>query len=190
MDQPKIPSSTTAYRRQKQIEDCFYENLLLRPYPSVSISDLCHQLGISRKSFYNYFPDKDSCFRSLISRKIHACVLHLTTGLPENSSLEDIIAGYLSFWKEEKNLLDIIVRNNLIYLTMNQCIHFLQVENQILMSFLNTPQLKTDSFVLSCFVSTQVTLMIQWHQQDFKVPLEEMIHIYQRLIYQPLLSQN
>lgn len=63
------PASTLAYRRQKQIEDCLYENLLRRPYTSVSISDLCHQLDISRKSFYNYYPDKDSCFRSFISRK-------------------------------------------------------------------------------------------------------------------------
>jgi AraC-like DNA-binding protein len=55
MDYTKVPGSATAYRRQKQIEECLFENLLLRRYPSVSISDLCHQLGISRKSFTTIF---------------------------------------------------------------------------------------------------------------------------------------
>ena len=188
MEHPKVPGSTAAYRRQKQIEDCFFENLRLRPYPSVSISDLCHQLGISRKSFYNYFPDKDSCFRSIISRKLHACILYLTAELPENASREEIIAGYLAFWREEKNLMEIIVRNDLVRLVMDQCIHFLQVENQILLPFLDTPQLKADAFILSCFVSFQVTLILQWYLQDFSPPLTDMVRTYQRLIYQPLLN--
>ena len=189
MDYTKVPGSATAYRRQKQIEECLFENLLQRPYPSVSISDLCHQLGISRKSFYNYFPDKDSCFRAIISRKLQNCILQLSTGLPENATAEETIAFFLSFWKEEKGLFDIIVRNNLVTLLMDQCISFLREEQSILM-FLNTPQLKADSFVLTGFVSVHITLVLQWYLQNFDTPLEEMVRTYQRLIYQPLLSQE
>lgn len=189
MDYTRVPGSATAYRRQKQIEECLFENLLQRPYPSVSISDLCHQLGISRKSFYNYFPDKDSCFRAIISRKLHNCILHLSSDLPENATEEEIIAFFLSFWKEEKGLFDIIVRNNLVTLLMDQCISFLREEQSIL-TFLNTPQLKADSYVLTGFVSIHITLILQWYLQNFDTPLEEMVRTYQRLIYQPLLSRG
>ena len=189
MDHIKVPGSATAYRRQKQIEECLYENLLQRPYPSVSISDLCHQLNISRKSFYKYFPDKDSCFRAIISRKLHACILHLTTNIPENAPKTAIISSYLAFWKEERGLLDIIVRNNLVIPTMDQCIYFLREENQILLPFLDTPMLKADSFVLASFVSNQITLILQWYLQNFQPPLEEMVLTYQRLVYQPLLNR-
>ena len=161
MDYPKVPGSATAYRRQRQIEDCLYENLLLRSYTSVSISDLCHQLGISRKSFYNYFPDKDSCFRCLINRKLHTCILHLSADVPETATEEETIAAYLSFWKEEKNLFDIVVRNNLLSKLMDQCILFLQEEDHSILPFLNTPQLQADAFVLSGFVSIQITLILQ-----------------------------
>ena len=190
MDYTKVPGSATAYRRQRQIEECLFENLLLRPYPSVSISDLCHQLGISRKSFYNYFPDKDSCFRAIISRKIHDCILRLTTDLPENASDEEIIAFYLSYWKEEKGLLDIITRNNLLYLLLDQCISFLRNENQSILPFLDTPQLRADSFVLSGFVSVQVTLILQWYFQNFSTSLEEMVRTYQRIVYRPLIIRE
>lgn len=190
MDHTKLPGSATAYRRQKQIEECLFENLLQRPYPSVSISDLCHQLGISRKSFYNYFPDKDSCFRAIISRKLHACILHMTADLPENAQEEESIGFYLNFWKEEKGFLDIIVRNNLLSLLMDQCIYFLREEDHVILPFLNTPQLKTDNFVLAGFVSIQITLILQWYLQNFSTPLEEMVRTYQRLLYRPLLSRE
>lgn len=190
MDQQRMPGSTAAYRRQKQIEDCLYDNLLLRPYPSVSISDLCHQLDISRKSFYNYFPDKDSCFRSIISRKIHSCILRLTTEVPENAPVEAIIMVYLTFWKQQTGFLEIIVRNNLVQMLTDQCIHFLLEENQIIMPFLNTPQLKADTFVLSAFSTVQITLILQWYLQGFETPLEDMVRTYKRLFYQPLLSMD
>ena len=190
MDYTKLPGSATAYRRQRQIEECLYDNLLQRPYPSVSISDLCHQLGISRKSFYNYFPDKDSCFRAIISRKLHNCILRLTTDLPENTTAEEVIAFYLTFWKDEKGLFDIIVRNNLLSLLMDQCIYFLREEDQIILPFLNSPQLKADNFVLASFVSVQITLMLQWYLQNFSTPLNEMVTTYQRLVYHPLISRE
>lgn len=190
MDHIKVPASATAYRRQKQIEECLFHNLLQRSYTSVSISDICHELGISRKSFYNYFPDKDSCFRAIISRKLRSCILHLTTDLPENVSLEEAIAFYLSFWKEEKNLLDIIVRNNLIFLLSDQCFHFLLEEDDTILPFLDTPRLKADIFVLASFVNLQITLMLHWYLENFSTPVEDMVRTYQRLLYQPLISRE
>ena len=190
MDYTKDSGSTTAQRRQRQIEECLFTNLLQRPYPSVSISDLCHQLGISRKSFYNYFPDKDACLQAIISRKLHTCIRNLRAELAENPTEEQIIASYLSYWKEEKNLLDIIVRNDLLSLLVDQCIRFLREEDQSILPILDTPQLQADSFVLSGFVAMQVTLILQWHLQNYQPSVEEMIRTYQRLIYQPLIPRN
>lgn len=190
MDYIKVPGSATAYRRQKQIEECLFENLMQRPYPSVSISDVCHQLGISRKSFYNYFPDKDSCFRAIISRRLHKCVLYMTTDIPENAAIEDVIESYLSYWKEEKALFDIVVRNNLLGLLIDQCVYFLQEENQIMLPFLDTPSLKADGFVLSGFISLQVSIVLKWYLQNFETPMDIMIQTYLRLFYQPLLTRK
>ena len=190
MDHTKILGSATAYRRQRQIEECLFDNLLQRPYPSVSISDLCHQLGISRKSFYNYFPDKDSCFRAIISRKLRNCILSLTTDLPEKATLEEVVAYYLSYWKNEKAFLDVIIRNNLVFLLSKQCIHFLLEEDTTFLPFLDTPRLKADEFVLAGFVNIQITLILKWYMQNFATPLEEMVNTYQRLLYQPLITRE
>ena len=118
------------------------------------------------------------------------CILRLTTDLPENTTAEEVIAFYLTFWKEEKGLFDIIVRNNLLSLLMDQCIYFLREEDQIILPFLNSPQLKADNFVLASFVSVQITLMLQWYLQNFSTPLNEMVTTYQRLVYHPLISRE
>ena len=187
MDKTNPPVSATAYRRQRQIEDCLYENLQHRPYTSVSISDLCHQLGLSRKSFYNYYPDKDSCFRAIINRKIRACMLTLTDSPVHKDGNRDAIAAFLSFCREEKNFFDIITRNNLVLSLMDQCIRYLRDEDMVMMELLNTDLLKNDPYVLSCYVSVNITFVLQWYLENFSTPLEEMVRKYQRVLYEPLL---
>ncbi|MEF2836472.1 MAG: TetR/AcrR family transcriptional regulator [Oscillospiraceae bacterium] len=178
----------TSHRRQKQIEDCLYTNLLHRPYTSVSVSDLCHQLEISRKSFYNYFPDKDTCFRSLISRKLRQCSLAVTVNRPKDATLEDRLALLMEYWKQERAFLDILVRNGLLVMLIDQCIRFLREEDKLVLEYLNTPQLKTDEYVLACYVNVQITMILQWHKGNYEIPVEEMVRKYKRLIYEPLLS--
>lgn len=186
----KNSGSVNASRRQKQIEDCLYENLLRRPYTSVSISDLCHQLDISRKSFYNYYPDKDSCFRSFISRKVRQCVLSITEGRDRRNTSEDYITVFLNFWKQERLFLDVLTRNNLLIFLLDQCICFLRDEDPSVLEHLNTPKLPTDEFVLANYVSTQILMVVQWYKGNFEIPVEEMVIKYKRLIYEPLLNND
>lgn len=190
MDATKSPGSATAYRRQRQIEDCLYENLLHRPYTSVSVSDLCHQLNLSRKSFYNYYPDKESCFRSIILRKLRQCTLRLADIPRDVDRNGDAIAAYLSFCREEKPFFDIIVRNNLLTQLMDQSILYLREEDSVVMELLNTNLLKNDPYVLSCYVSVNITLIFQWYLQGYDTPIEEMVQKYQRLVFEPLIDRK
>ncbi len=190
MDVSKSPGSATAYRRQRQIEDCLYENLLHRPYTSVSVSDLCHQLGLSRKSFYNYYPDKDTCFQAIIRRKIQACMLQLTSATPDRQGKRDAIAAFLSFCREEKPFFDIIVRNSLMLALMDQAIRYLRDEDRMMLELLNTDLLKNDPYVLSCYVTVNVTFVLQWYLENYATPLEEMVKKYQRLLHEPLVAQK
>ena len=176
-----------AYRRQKQIEDCLFTNLLQRPYASVSVSDLCLQLGISRKSFYNYFPDKDSCLRSLMTRILRQCILQITS-IPQGSSPDRFITAFLNFWKDQRPLLDILVRNKLLFVLLEQSIAFLIQEDRHVLECLSTPLVETDDFVLANFVSVHYTMILQWYRTGFSIPVEEMILKYKRLVYQPLIQ--
>ena len=84
--------------------------------------------------------------------------------------------------------MDILTRNNLMYLVMDQCVVFLRDEDKAMLEFLNTPQVKNDAYVLSVFVSTHITLLLQWYHKGFETPVPEMVLKYQRLVYEPLIS--
>ena len=188
MEQKKPPHTPASYRRQRQIEDCLYENLLRNPYQAVTVSDLCRQVGISRKAFYNYFPSKDACFAAIIDRTIRDSVLHLAGLASDGANPLRTYTAYLEYWKTQKPLLDIIVRNDLTYSFLLQNLRHVTDEDKTVLDLLKTPQVKSDMDILCCCMSAQLTLLLQWYSRGFDTPAEEMARKYLRLLYQPMFQ--
>lgn len=182
-------NTATAQRRQKQIEDCLYENLLHTPWQSISVADICRQVGISRKAYYNYFKDKDDCFNSYIDRLMRDALLHTAQNLPDNAAALEAAVIMLNYWKEQKPFLDIITRNNLQNLLMQRHIAFAMRENRTLLDQLSTPEVETDMDILACCTAIQLTLVLNWYSRDFETPTEEMARKYLRILFQPMIPQ-
>lgn len=69
---------------------------------SVSIDDICHELGISKKTFYVYFPSKDE----LVAQLLHANVEYISTKMDDLLILNDfkqLVAKFLKHQEAEKN---------------------------------------------------------------------------------------
>lgn len=187
MDVHKPRNTATAYRRQRQIEDCLYDNLLRAPYTSISVADLCRQVGISRKAFYNYYHDKDACLRAIIDRFSREAMMCTNTEVPDNAGPLESTIALLEFWKEHKTYLDIIVRNELLYTVLQQNIEYLLKEEHTFLDLLSTPDVKSDKDILACYMSIQLTLILQWYQRNFDTPTEEMAKKFLRLMHAPML---
>lgn len=187
MESVRPHTTSTAYRRQRQIEDCLYECLLHTPYRSVSVSDICQRVGISRKAFYNYYRDKDACFCAVIRRKLRESMLRTTTDIPDDATMLQATTTMLNYWKEQKDFLDMIVRNQLLhFLLMESIQHTLHEEGSVL-DLLSTSEVKSDEDILACYMSSQITLLLQWYQRNFDTPAEEMAKKYLRIIHAPMI---
>ena len=182
-------NTATAQRRQKQIEDCLYDNLLHTSWQSISVADICRQVGISRKAYYNYFKDKDDCFNSYIDRVMRDALLYTTQALPDSATVLEAAVIMLNYWKAQKPFLDIIVRNNLQNLLMQRHITFAMQENRTLLDQLSTPEVESDMDILSCCTAIQLTLVLNWYNRDFETPTEEMARKYLRILFQPMIPQ-
>lgn len=187
MEPVKPHSTSTAYRRQRQIEDCLYENLLHIPYQSISVADLCRQVGISRKAFYNYYHDKDACLAAIIHRTLQECSLNLTI-IPDEASALDTSLAILEFWRERKTFLDIMMRNNLMFFLQTESIYYILNEDRGILDLLNTPYVESDNDILACYVSSHYTLILQWYLRGFDTPAEEMAKKMLRIIHVPLIT--
>ena len=173
--------------RQIKIEDCLLENMLSVPYDRISIADLCRQMGISRRLYYTYFPDKDSCLFSLIDRYLHDSFADIpATDAIKNDLLAQSIA-YLSFWKAHSNFLTMVTYQNLKGLVIDRSYHFFLAENSFLLDHLSTPDVKADDSVLWLYAAFRFTVLLQWHEQNYSLPVEEMAKKYLRMLKSPLL---
>lgn len=183
MDPVKPRSSDAAYRRQKQIETILYENLQRLPYSSISISELCRQAGISRVAYYHYYRDKDDCLCAMIDRIIQDTMYDLNARIPENASPLDAATLLMEAWRDQKVFWDIIVQNQLLHYVVFRSMHNVLNEDRAVLNLLSTPDLPSDSDILCCYLSSQITLILQWHARGFDTPAREMAKKYLRLTH-------
>ncbi len=69
---------------------------------SVSIDDICRELGMSKKTFYVYFASKDE----LVAQMLHANVAHIAKKMEELNKLHDfrqLVTKFLKHQEAEKN---------------------------------------------------------------------------------------
>lgn len=183
-------TSPTALRRQKQIEDCLYENLLHTPWQSISVADICRQVGISRKAYYNYYRDKDDCFTSYVDRLLRDSVLEVARNLPDDATELDAAIVMLDFWKGQKTFLDVVVRNNLLHTLILRNIEYAMTEDRAILEQLSTPEVESDTDILACYTSIQLALMLSWYSRGYDTPTEEMAKKFLRILHDPLIPPS
>ena len=69
---------------------------------SVSIDDICHELGMSKKTFYVYFESKDE----LVAQLLHSNVAYISNKMEELLQLHDfrqLVGKFLKHQEVEKN---------------------------------------------------------------------------------------
>ena len=173
--------------RQRKIEDCLLENLLSMSYDQISIADLCRQMGISRRLYYTYFPDKYTCLLSLIDRYVHDSINIVDpVAVPATDRLAQCVV-ILNYWKEHSDFLNMIVRQNLKSLLIDRNHIFFRDHSTLLLDFLSTPEIAADDSILWLFSAIRLTVLLQWHEQNYSLPVEEMAKKYVRMMTSPLI---
>lgn len=184
----RIHSTASAQRRQKQIEDCLYENLLHTPWQSISVADICRQVGISRKAYYNYYKDKEACFCAYIDRLIRDALLVTSQNIPDSDTPLEAAVMILDYWKSKKPFFDILVKNGLTYFLIAQTSHYVLTEDRTVMDRLSTEEIPSDADILTCYSAIQIMLILQWHSRGFDTPTVDMARKFLRLMHEPLVK--
>ncbi|MBV9023780.1 MAG: TetR/AcrR family transcriptional regulator [Streptomycetaceae bacterium] len=100
--------------RQKLLE-CLSEMLSTSPYRDVKVIDVARMAGTSPATFYQYFPDVEGAVLELAEEvaKEGASLTDLVAGRswvgkPAWTSAEDLVEGFLSFWRKNDAILRVI----------------------------------------------------------------------------------
>jgi AcrR family transcriptional regulator len=68
---------------------CFHE----QGYDAITVRDVIRQAGLAAGTFYNYFPDKEALFRSLVEERIGALTARLVAVRRSADSIEHFLHG-------------------------------------------------------------------------------------------------
>ena len=130
----KLCKTEQSATRQRQLEAGLLEAMKQRRYEDISISDLCQQMQIPRKSFYRYFSSKDGALHAMIDHILMEFEgISVITGKGINRTMSEDMEDFFAHWIQHKDLLDVLEKSNLSGILIERAI-FHAVQEKILPS--------------------------------------------------------
>lgn len=173
--------------RQRILEQGLMEAMAVRHYDEISVSDLCTQLEIPRKSFYRYFSSKEGALHALLDHSLMDFEGFVGSEyLREKRSIQQDMERVFAYWKSNKLLLDVLERSQLSGVLIQRAITFSLSESALPRRFLPLDERKTQEVVTSFAVCGLMSMVIQWHNQGYPESVQQMAQMAVRLVSQPL----
>ena len=105
-------SNPSSIRSKKEITDALLKLMQNHPYSEISVKQIVLETPLERKTFYNNFSSKDDVLDSIITNAIHEYVVALT------SSPDGPLSVIFKFCDKNRELLELLHKNNLLYLLL------------------------------------------------------------------------
>lgn len=172
-----------ALQRRQHIEEGLLELLQTDRYEKITVTDIAGHMGISRKSFYKYFSDKDDCLQSLFDRVIQEAALHVASCPVGEEDAYGTWLEYLRFWKGQNVLLDTVEKQNFHRLLLRRNVHYILTEERHSQSIPGLPEDERDEDVLWFYLTGILAVLLAWSQRGFTPGVEEMARKCQKLCH-------
>ena len=180
----KICHTEESSRRQRELEQGFLNLLQEQPYDKITLTDLCRQLNIPRKSFYRYFPTKEDCLLALIDHTLSDCNDIALSGWKGETQLNSAaLLRFFRYWQEHKDFLDVIDKNKFFYLFLDRTTIIVDRMKEA------AAQCSFARDQLEYFVAHGLmTTVLRWHHFGFQSSPEEMAEVFSGLLVSPDVS--
>lgn len=174
--------------RQRELLGGLLEAMLQQHYDEITVSSLCLQMQIPRKSFYRYFSSKEGALHALID---HALLdfESFTAELDRGSSLEkEEMERLFTYWLHKKKLLDALAKSNLSGVLVQRAIGHTILETMRDRRFLPVEEQHAQEYITLFVVSGIMSMVIQWHHDGYPQTAKQMAQIALRLLGKPMVS--
>ena len=183
----KLCKTEQSAQRQRQLEEGLQTVMLTKHFEEISVSDLCDQLQVPRKSFYRYFSSKDGALYGLIDHTMmeyerFAVARQKVTGRTLSNELE----SFFQFWVEHKDLLDAIQKSGLSGVLVERSISHALGETVMPKRFLPRDSRDMQRQVTMFGVCGLMSMVLTWHHDGYKETPTQLARVACRLLGQPL----
>jgi len=175
-------------QRQRELERSLLQVMLKKQYDEITVSDLCQEIEVPRKSFYRYFSGKDGALYAMID---HALMDYdMYTAYPRTSNNVtpmDYMEGVFRYWVQHKELLDALHKSGLTGVLVQRALEYSN-EMDTIPRFLQISDRRLREYGTMFMVCGLMTMIVQWHHDGFAKSPGEMALLAMELLTKPLFS--
>ena len=160
--------------RQHRLEQGLLRVMGKKKFEQITVTDLCEELGIPRKSFYRYFDSKEGALYALIDHTLMAFNLHTTRPeFHDEQTPMQYMAGIFSAWVEQKELLDALEKSGLSGLLIQRALEVTK-ELDTIPDFMQINDRRLREYGTMFTVCGLMSIIVQWHSDGFAKCVEDM----------------
>lgn len=176
-----------AVTRQRQLQQCLLSRLQQQPLSEITVSSLCRDTGLPRRTFYSLFDSKEDVLCALIDQTLREYADYPPAEPRDDGGPPGELIRFLSFWQEKRQLLDALNKNQCSAMLTDRIIaHITQEEYDILRLFGADGQEHSDDILLFC-LSGIMGLIINWHRTNYQKTVTQMSAILYQQLTTPLV---
>ena len=180
----KLCHTEESSQRQRSLEAGLLIAMGKQPYDKITLTDLCRQLDVPRKSFYRYFPTKDDCLLGLIDHTLADCnAVALTEWEGEKELKQENLLRFFSYWQQQEAFLNAVRDNGFDHLLLERTTVIVDTmkEKAHSVSFAKD---QVEYFIAHGLMVT----VLRWHRFGFQSSPGEMARTFAELLHSPEVS--
>ena len=171
--------------QQKRFEQTLLRMMQHIPYDEISVRKLCEEAGISRKTFYRLFTDKESVLCALIDQTYTDFD---TFDVPETDIVSDIFKDlqlFFLYWKQQKPLLDALHISHKTGLLIERSLEHILRNDFCTIHRLGADHSQYRREMIMFHIGGIMTLILDWHQTGYARSIPELAEIFHSLLIHP-----
>ena len=185
----KLCKTEQSAQRQRQLEEGLLAAMKTKRYEEITISDLCDQMGIPRKSFYRYFSGKDGALHALIDHTLldfEQYSVTLSGNGPVNVPKD--LRHFFEFWQQHRPLLDALERSGLSGVLVQRAISQAQNEYALPREQTRRDSRRLQSHAITFCICGIMSMVTRWHRSGYTESPAELAQIAATLLTRPLVQ--
>lgn len=187
----KLCKTEQSAQRQRELEQGLLAAMGTHQYEEISVSDLCDQMNIPRKSFYRYFSSKDGALHALIDHTLLEYEsFSVVDQLPEKRTYHSDLERFFRFWKIQKPLLDALARSGISGTLVLRSIDHAVSDVGMPTRFLPQEEKLAREHATMFGVCGLMSMVLNWHKNGFILSEPQMATIAVELLTKPIFSET
>lgn len=180
-------NSEVTAKRQRHLENCLLELMLISPYPQIAVGDICKLAGVPRGMFYRYFDSKQDALDALIDHTLLdfvTNVIFLRKPEPDDSFG---MKAVLDYWKLQEPLLEALTKNRKESLLFERSIICCTQDAYLLAPYLEKAGHSTEPEVMVFCINGILSAIMIWYRSGYAKSTDEMAAILRKLLAGPIV---